>query len=223
MELKLTDNQIISLKNAIENILLFEDLKIKEAFDYHLKHIKTTPENLQEIESLIIEGQKEAEDLFDWSDTPEYFLGLKNLLNKLNNNDFTFDENQMYNLRNVTDIYSRLGQGHIKAFRDVYSNIKNVHIGGFVSVTNIFDKASKITPKIAIQNLEEEYKVNYDIYQVIRNHLAWKRKPEGGVHVDFDKPLKYSKEPLPYINVEIPEEIQYKSKRSNKNKGKIKI
>ena len=63
----------------------------------------------------------------------------------------------MYNLRNVTDIYSRLGQGHIKAFRDVYSNIKNVHIGGFVSVTNIFDKASKITPKIAIQNLEEKY------------------------------------------------------------------
>lgn len=221
MELKLTENQVNALINAYNNFLIFENLDIAKGLNTHLGSVNITPENINELEELVHEGELEAQDLFDWEERPEYFQTMENILDKLKTNNLKFDENEMYNIRNVTDLYSRLGQGQIKVIRDIYSNIKNVHIGGFVSFTNIFDKANKLVDTVSISKMKDEYKIAYDIHQVIRNHLAWKRKPEGGIHIDFDKPKKCSKEPLPYIHVEQPQ-IEAKSKRSNKPRGSIK-
>lgn len=44
--------------------------------------------------------------------------------------------------------------------------------------------------------------VAFDIQQVIRHGLAWKRHPEGGVLLTFDEPYRCSKEPLPTITIE---------------------
>ena len=44
--------------------------------------------------------------------------------------------------------------------------------------------------------------VAFDIQQVIRHGLAWKRHPEGGILLTFDEPYRCSEEPLPTITIE---------------------
>lgn len=221
MEIKLTDNQKNALIDAYDNFLMFENIDIQKGLNIHLGKINILPEEIDTLEEFIFEGEQIAQDIFDWDERPEYFKTMDTILNKLKDSNLDFNDKEMYNLRNVTDLYPKLGQGQIRVLRDVYSNIKNVNIGGFVSLTNVFDKANKIITEIPIKKTKEEYKIVNDIHQVIRNYLAWKRKPEGGSHPDFDKPIKYSKEPLPYLVTE-QQEIEFKSKRSNKPKSGLK-
>jgi len=47
---------------------------------------------------------------------------------------------------------------------------------------------------IRSQEVSDNARVAYDILQVIRHNLAWKKKPKGGFGVSFDKPLKTSSE-----------------------------
>lgn len=46
-------------------------------------------------------------------------------------------------------------------------------------------------------------RVAYDMQQVLRNHLAWKRNPEGGIQVCFDVPHKTGSEDLIEIEGEV--------------------
>lgn len=224
MELKLSEKQIEVLKLAYEEFQKFEDLEIKDVLNNHLNDFEKvkplSPKQKEKILNFFDEGQDLAETSFDWYNRPDYFITIEKISKKIENNEFKFSEDEMYNIRNVTDIYSRLGQGQLKVIRDIYSNIKNLHIGSFVSVTDIFDKASKsIGSYLPIHEVDDKYKISYDLHQVIRHHLAWKRKPEGGIHVDFDKPIIYSKEPIPYIIDD--EKIEIKS--TPKSKGKLKL
>ena len=163
MELKLTDNQVNAILNAYSNLLLFEDVQITKALSYHLKNFNENENLLDNIKllKLIEVGEIEGQDLFYWDETPEYFDTMKKISQKLKNEDFEFNEQELYNIRNVTDLYSKMGQGHIKSVREIYSNIKNIHIGGFVSFTNIFDNANKIYKTIPISKAKEEYKINH--------------------------------------------------------------
>lgn len=42
------------------------------------------------------------------------------------------------------------------------------------------------------EKVDDNARVAYDVQQVLRNHLAWKRNPDGGILVCFDKPHKTS-------------------------------
>lgn len=42
--------------------------------------------------------------------------------------------------------------------------------------------------------IHDRARVAWEIYQVVRNRLAWDRHPEGGSGVAFDAPMKASKE-----------------------------
>ena len=49
-------------------------------------------------------------------------------------------------------------------------------------------------------HVPETSRISWDIHQVIRHHLAWMHKPEGGITVNFDIPNTLSHtEPLPII------------------------
>jgi hypothetical protein len=50
--------------------------------------------------------------------------------------------------------------------------------------------------------LHEDSRIAYDIHQVIRQKLAYFRKPEGWITVDFDDPMRTSAENLPTCEVE---------------------
>lgn len=49
------------------------------------------------------------------------------------------------------------------------------------------------------EQVNDVARIAWDMQQVIRNHLAWKRNPEGGFTVNFDAPHHSSKENL--INI----------------------
>ena len=50
--------------------------------------------------------------------------------------------------------------------------------------------------------MTEEAKIAYDLHQVIRHQLAWDQKPEGDITVDFDTPVKFSRQALATISKE---------------------
>ncbi len=223
MEIKLSDNQIDVLKNAYSDFIKFENIQIKDVLEHHINELlkikPLSPKQKEKINMFIEEGQDEAENNFDWKTRPRYFETIEKIYNKIVNNDFSFTEDEMYNIRNITDIYSRLGQGQLKVVRDIYSNINNLHIGSFITVADIFDKASKsVGSYLKMKDVDEKYKIAHDMHQVLRHHLAWKRKPEGGSHSDFEKPVFYSQEPKLYIIDDSKIEI----KNTHKSKGKLK-
>lgn len=45
----------------------------------------------------------------------------------------------------------------------------------------------------------EQSRIAYDMYQSVREFLAWKRNPKGTMQVCFDRPMPYSTEPLPVV------------------------
>jgi hypothetical protein len=50
----------------------------------------------------------------------------------------------------------------------------------------------------------EESKISWDLIQVIRNKIAWSNRPEGGMTVDFGKPIQSSlSESLARVEVNI--------------------
>lgn len=49
---------------------------------------------------------------------------------------------------------------------------------------------------ITSEAVDDRARVAYDMQQVIRHFLAFERKPEGGIQVDFDAPMKWGAEPL---------------------------
>lgn len=53
---------------------------------------------------------------------------------------------------------------------------------------------------ISNEEVNDKYRVAYDIHQVIRNRLAWDEKPEGDpIKISFQDPMQWSKEHLPTI------------------------
>lgn len=50
-----------------------------------------------------------------------------------------------------------------------------------------------------IAQLEDKYKIAFEMYQTVRQKLSYYRNPEGGFSVNFDNPFKISEEPLPIV------------------------
>lgn len=47
------------------------------------------------------------------------------------------------------------------------------------------------------REVNDAARVAYDIQQVVRNALAWERTPEGGIGVNFDRPMQTGSQKLP--------------------------
>lgn len=54
---------------------------------------------------------------------------------------------------------------------------------------------------IRSENVSDEARVGYDLIQVLRHAIAWHKRPEGGVTVDFDEPYQTSKSDMAKIEV----------------------
>lgn len=52
---------------------------------------------------------------------------------------------------------------------------------------------------ICSPEVPDEFRVAYDLHQVLRHRLAWDRYPQGGTNVVFDKPRQTGQEPLATI------------------------
>lgn len=123
----------------------------------------------------------------------------------------TVDETQAQIINSALDLYSRLLCGELSTLTTFFakhnSDLDLPHDELFSILREI---KSLVFPDLSASNYcvygiyqeeaPEQAKVAYDLFQVIRNHIAWKNKPEGGIEVDFHEPMNTSeKTPLAKI------------------------
>ena len=124
------------------------------------------------------------------------------------------NKKQLKVISKALDIYSRIGIGQVDEILWHPSVAKKMWVKNnnltenkinHKLVRKMLDDIKKIVwnydPNTygGISMAEEDDKVAYDLYQVIRHKLAWEEKPEGGITVNFHEPMKWSKEELAKI------------------------
>lgn len=121
------------------------------------------------------------------------------------------NEEQARVIVNALDFYSRI---HIGQVEEVDSFVrlfvryrKDKDLDGMKDAIEAFKKAafpeltSTSSYGIHSEEVDDTARVAWDIKQVLRNVVAWNVHPEGGMTVDFDSPMKSSKQPMPEAKV----------------------
>ena len=122
------------------------------------------------------------------------------------------NEKQANTILKALDLYSRLQSGQISELSCPFSSpFKEKILESNSSIEKeIKNIKKKLFPELSLnesygifsKEIPEEAKIAYDILQVVRNKIAWTKTPHGGITVDFDTPLKSSKEDFPKVKVE---------------------
>ncbi len=114
----------------------------------------------------------------------------------------TLNEKQLAVMMGALDLYSRVGWGQLRFLDDVYADrdydrdAVREHLDAIKEI--VFPDLEGADVR---QPRPKRTQVSWDIYQVIRHAYAWHRHPEGGITVNFDKPMLTSGEPLPEIQI----------------------
>jgi hypothetical protein len=119
-------------------------------------------------------------------------------------------EKQAQVLVNALDLYSRIGMGQLT---EVAHILRMTVVGNPSGTVDALDAVERLTREassmwmggsggyygITSEKISDVFRVAWDLQQVIRYRLAWDRKPEGGIQVHFDDPMKTSAEELAVI------------------------
>jgi hypothetical protein len=115
----------------------------------------------------------------------------------------TLNEKQAQILVSALDLYSRIGIGQFEEVLQVYDRDLKLDHDQRERIRKALNVAKgeaghPSNGSYGIHNPEVrgEFRTAYDIQQVVRNRLAWDRKPQGDITVDFDKPDRIGTEPL---------------------------
>jgi hypothetical protein len=107
------------------------------------------------------------------------------------------------------DLYSRIGIGQFENILEVYDQgfvvtgeLRDTARGCINRVKLIFGHPENGSHGIHNPKVNDDFRVAYDIQQVLRHRLAFDRNPKGGITVDFDTPRAISDLPLPTIQSE---------------------
>lgn len=115
------------------------------------------------------------------------------------------NEEQLAMIQKALDLYSRLGIGQVEELANPFTSPYPIVSEKGKEILKEFKK--EVFPEldsgayysIFSKEAPENAKIGYDLIQVIRNFLAYERKPEGGITVDFDTPMQTSEQPLSKI------------------------
>lgn len=121
-------------------------------------------------------------------------------------------EAQLRVLSDALDLYLRIRLGQLEEVIDPWLFAKRGD--GLEQTAERLELARRLLPEfkyaltgfsstaswgIGAEDLPDVARVAVDIKDVIRHHLAWERKPEGGHTVDFHEPMHWGSEPLPVV------------------------
>lgn len=116
-----------------------------------------------------------------------------------------FSERQAELLSHAAELYARMGLGQFNVldrfFWEPINAIQEAH-KHLDALRLIKNGSLNSDPGISSDSIDDDYRVLYDLHQVIRHRLAWDRDPEpkGLKGVSFDTPRQLSKhEPLANI------------------------
>ena len=121
----------------------------------------------------------------------------------------TLNKKQADILIAALDLYTRIGIGQFEEILSVYDRglqLADVTREGMRNGLDFVKQLAGHPPNgshgIHNQAVDDNFRVSYDLKQVIRNRIAWDREPKGGMQVDFDEPRATGKEPLATIKTQ---------------------
>jgi len=100
-------------------------------------------------------------------------------------------ETQALLVRDALDLYARIGLGQFEAVCDVFGRSDEMLAGIHIAKKACGFPASG-SHGLHNAKVHDRFRQAWDICQVVRNKVAWERKPEGGLEVQFYKPHQTS-------------------------------
>jgi len=101
------------------------------------------------------------------------------------------------------DVYSRIGVGQFERIFEMFLGDprRQKDVSDCKPLFNCFKRQllalePNTSFSICSPDVPADYRLAFDVLQVIRHHVAWRKKPEGGFTVNFDKPMGTSDQPL---------------------------
>ena len=102
-------------------------------------------------------------------------------------------EKQAYVMRDALEVLSRLQIGQVWAATDNLPSDSN-KVRDWDMQKALEAAYAPFEPASHKHNDASE--IAWDLYTVIRHHLAWDNNPQGGIGVSFDSPMQHGSEPL---------------------------
>ncbi len=112
---------------------------------------------------------------------------------------------QIQIIQEALDLYSRLGMGQVDELISPFSGPLQIYHEDHEEAKVYCEGLKRLAfPGLSTnayygifgEKTAEDSKISYDLIQVMRNVVAWHQNPEGGMGVNFDKPLAASDEAL---------------------------
>lgn len=129
----------------------------------------------------------------------------------------TLNDEQVQMLLRALDVYSRIGCGQfdriLEMFRDdprrrEKTDWRTLPLGRdtlfrFIK-QQLLSLEGDASYSICSSEVPVDYRMAWDMLQVVRHHIAWEAQPEGGHLVQFDPPMNTSA--LPFCTIETCDE-----------------
>lgn len=119
----------------------------------------------------------------------------------------TLNEEQARVIINALDLYTRINIGQIRAISDVFLfrrkwNWDEFHFYANGLKKTLFpDLQENESYGVHSSKVNESARIAWDIHQVLRHDISWFLNPNGGMTVNFDKPLKTSWHAFPEVEI----------------------
>ena len=127
----------------------------------------------------------------------------------------TLNDEQVQMLLRALDVYSRVGCGQFDRILEMFCNDPRLLEGMlaiqwetlFCSFKQQLQLQRDASYSICSPEVPVDYRLAFDVLQVIRHHIAWKEQPEGGHFVKFDLPMNTSALPFCTIETVTPRQV----------------
>lgn len=116
----------------------------------------------------------------------------------------TISEKQTRVIMYALDLFSRIGIGQLEEIlrHPQYANVIFNNNATYKVCKELLDEIKRYLTNfpphasygIGHPEVHGDCTISYDLVQVIRHRLAWDNNPEGGIQVDFGKPMRFSNE-----------------------------
>lgn len=193
---------------CLESIRFISQVLKNEDYKTFLELSKIIKKN--NVEKYLIDGLKKKLYFDNFNSK-----SLEDLTVKINSN-LLLTKEEILLVRDCLEAHSRLGISQVGIFYEKAQSIlkvptkkrlTSIDIEDIMAVSILREKLFNVDRNsflgITGNLVNENFKISYEMYKVIDKHLAYERNPRGGYTVDFDGPLKITKEPLIEVKNEI--------------------
>lgn len=110
----------------------------------------------------------------------------------------TLSDEQIRVLLRALDLYARVGCGQFEQILELFQGDSRRREDGMIQWETLFRifrngllslQADMAHYAICSPKVPADYRLAWDIFQVVRHHIAWAVQPEGGHLVKFDTPI----------------------------------